>query len=633
MNEKFKVFLRVRKSNNTGPWLVKNGCLFKIVDENTRLEYPFFKYVFRDESGEELYNKHIKDSIMRFLCGKNCTIFAYGQTGSGKTYTMSNAENNVIELSLKTIFEQYNMEIGKFEVDLRTEDVNNPQKNNNLCNFLENKVINKSDFILKCPIIGKLDNKSMNSAILNENSSRSQLNNTIYLQDIENNYSIDFVGYPSIKISYIEIYNEQIYDLINSNKKLRIFSVDNNLIISKLTKVDVKTFNDALNILEKSEKNRSISQTKFNDRSSRSHTLFQIEYKVYDRISVLNLIDLAGSEKAADNRERRMEGAYINRSLLALGSVVENLISNSEDSIPETTKGFISNSGNCVSRNKQIVTSSGCIISNSKSNILYSRSNISNSRSNISNSRSNITNSYVNFRNSKLTRILQSSMIGDVELISLCMMNEDRSCVDESLSTLNFASRMSQIKIKTKVSKTNKTKMKRCPYCRKEVTLEDLIADDKFNLYRSTKSTNNDNNSNDINDNDINGNDSTNNNKLRIKSSEYNIGNENIDKSVQKLNIRSENISDYKSINMNFTKDGIFDEKVGYKYNTNITYESMSLEEKNLLLKRIDTLENMLTSLLAKTPSQKSTEIFLLEKNVFNLQYDLIKRKTRNAQK
>ncbi|KAG0418192.1 Kinesin-like protein KIP2, partial [Dictyocoela roeselum] len=395
--------------------------------------------------------------------------------------------------------------------------------------------------------------------------------------------------------SYIEIYNEQIFDLINSNKKLRLFSVENTLVIANLTKVEVKTLKNALEILEKSEKNRSISQTKFNDRSSRSHTLFQIEYKSYNQVSVLNLIDLAGSEKAADDRERRMEGAYINRSLLALGSVVENLISNtnSENVYSETPDKIVSTSGNCMSKNKRAATSA----------------------------KSTISNSYVNFRNSKLTRILQSSMIGDVELISLCMINEDKSCVEESISTLNFASRMSQVKVKTKVSKGSNNKMKRCPYCRKEVSIDSLISEENNNCYLKPVS---------YSKKDKTGNFNQQNNTSSEETFNANEDNNRPAKSFENSNQTSalENESGFK--NSHYLNMERFEEKVGYKIQDDFRHDYAIFEEKMLLLKRIDTLENMLTSLLAKNPSHKSTEIYLLEKNVFNLQYDLIKKKQRN---
>lgn len=84
-----------------------------------------------------------------------------------------------------------------------------------------------------------------------------------------------------------------------------------------------------MSILTKGQRNRKTGATDWNERSSRSHCVFTITIESDDgddiRRSRLSLIDLAGSEKAASNMERLAEGKHINKSLLALGTVIEQL--------------------------------------------------------------------------------------------------------------------------------------------------------------------------------------------------------------------------------------------------------------------------------------------------------------------
>lgn len=85
-------------------------------------------------------------------------------------------------------------------------------------------------------------------------------------------------------------------------------------------------------LLNRGEANRHIGQTDANARSSRSHTLFQVVIESRDagidgavHLSTLSLIDLAGSERATSQAARRVEGAFINKSLLTLEKVIAAL--------------------------------------------------------------------------------------------------------------------------------------------------------------------------------------------------------------------------------------------------------------------------------------------------------------------
>ena len=99
----------------------------------------------------------------------------------------------------------------------------------------------------------------------------------------------------------------------------------------------------ALSLVATGDAQRKVSMTTYNDESSRSHTLCRVSIESCtadnrsDRmISMLNLIDLAGSESgsAAMSKKNRMEGSYINKSLLTLGAVISKLSEGSAMHIP-----------------------------------------------------------------------------------------------------------------------------------------------------------------------------------------------------------------------------------------------------------------------------------------------------------
>jgi centromeric protein E len=135
-------------------------------------------------------------------------------------------------------------------------------------------------------------------------------------------------GGKSLEVSYLEIYNEMINDLIDERKDIKMYTVDNKPVVSGLTRVRINRVEDVLRIVRESEGRRKTGYTEYNERSSRSHTIFQVHMIDKERGSTLSLIDLAGSERASGGKDRRKESAYINKSLLALGTVVNRLIRN-----------------------------------------------------------------------------------------------------------------------------------------------------------------------------------------------------------------------------------------------------------------------------------------------------------------
>ncbi|GAA5985526.1 hypothetical protein JCM10908_007010 [Rhodotorula pacifica] len=201
-----------------------------------------------------------------------------------------------------------------------------------------------------------------------------------------------------LRISYMEIYNETLRDLLNPATVVRIRQDQRKrFFASPLQEEVVTTEAQVWALIERGAAARQVGQTDYNARSSRSHSVFQVTIESRDdainglgvvRTSRLSLIDLAGSESATSQAERRAEGAFINKSLLTLEKVIASLTSDA----------------------KQLA--------------------------------------HVPFRDSKLTQILQPSLSGDARVVVIATINPSAEMVEETKSTLRFAQRVKKIVLK-----------------------------------------------------------------------------------------------------------------------------------------------------------------------------------------
>jgi len=206
------------------------------------------------------------------------------------------------------------------------------------------------------------------------------------------------------RLSYIEIYNEVVIDLLDPTKTgLQIRSseagVNSVVKIVGVTEKVVTSEKEVLATVAMGEAHRSVGSTDMNEKSSRSHTILRltIESKkkfVEDglspeyRVSSLNLVDLAGSEsasKSGGDGQRRAEGSYINKSLLTLATVIQRLI-----------------------------TASG----------------------------------HIPYRDSKLTRILEPALGGNSSTAIICTITPAQNHMAETMNTLKFAARAKRMKNK-----------------------------------------------------------------------------------------------------------------------------------------------------------------------------------------
>ncbi|KAI5172573.1 hypothetical protein NEFER03_1648 [Nematocida sp. LUAm3] len=193
----------------------------------------------------------------------------------------------------------------------------------------------------------------------------------------------------TLSVSFIQLYNECVYDLLGSSEEqLQIRELSSGLTYIKDAKeIEVETEEDAMSLFIKGDQRRKISSTKMNRESSRSHALFKITVKKEGNTSWATFVDLAGSERSKQTLSKGVtlkEGAYINKSLLALTTVISKL---------------------------------------------------------------SIKHAHIPFRDAKLTRILQPSLTeGSTILIST--ISPLSQYIEESLSTLLLATRAKNIEIK-----------------------------------------------------------------------------------------------------------------------------------------------------------------------------------------
>lgn len=209
-----------------------------------------------------------------------------------------------------------------------------------------------------------------------------------------------------IRVSYLEIYNEEINDLLApENKKLQVHeNLERGIFVAGLREEIVNTPDQVFDLIGLGEAHRHVGETNMNVRSSRSHTIFRMVIESRDkdaeldgssynkdtvRVSVLNLVDLAGSERVAKTGAggvRLKEGTHINKSLMSLGTVINKL----------------SDGGG-----KQ--------------------------------------RGHIPYRDSKLTRILQPALGGNAKTAIICTIAPEEVHADETRGTLQFASRAKRV--------------------------------------------------------------------------------------------------------------------------------------------------------------------------------------------
>ncbi|GJC90349.1 kinesin-like protein 6 [Colletotrichum liriopes] len=285
-----------------------------------------FDRIFDENATQnDVYEGTTKQLLDSVLDGYNATVFAYGATGCGKTHTITGTSQHpgIIFMTMQELFEKIN--------------------------------------------------------------ERSQDKTT------------------EITLSYLEIYNETIRDLLipGGSKQGLMLREDSNQAVSVagLTSHHPKNVQEVMDMIVQGNEWRTVSPTEANATSSRSHAVLQINVSQKDRnadvnephtMATLSIIDLAGSERASATKnrgERLLEGANINKSLLALGSCINAL---------------------CDPRKRN----------------------------------------HVPYRNSKLTRLLKFSLGGNCKTVMIVCVSPSSVHFDETQNTLRYANRAKNIQTK-----------------------------------------------------------------------------------------------------------------------------------------------------------------------------------------
>uniref|UniRef100_A0A4W3HNW1 Kinesin-like protein n=1 Tax=Callorhinchus milii TaxID=7868 RepID=A0A4W3HNW1_CALMI len=135
----------------------------------------------------------------------------------------------------------------------------------------------------------------------------------------------------TVFVTFFEIYSGKVFDLLNKKAKLRILEDNKQQVqIVGLQEQEVFSVDDVILMIDVGNSHRTSGQTSVNNNSSRSHAVFQIILRRHKKLhGQFSLIDLAGNERGADtssaDRQTRMEGAEINKSLLALKECIRAL--------------------------------------------------------------------------------------------------------------------------------------------------------------------------------------------------------------------------------------------------------------------------------------------------------------------
>ncbi|XP_048023030.1 kinesin-like protein KIF20A isoform X1 [Megalobrama amblycephala] len=443
-SEKLKVFLRIRPLTEAEKERgEEQGCVNVQSEDSLLLRAPkdsrnmksaergvsqsLHKFTFTKIFGpqtpqQEVYDHTIREMVRDVLHGENRLLYTYGVTNSGKTYTIQGAggEAGLLPRALVSVFLKLSgrlysamdlkpvlsQEVRKLDAgEVHAEEM----RRDALLKEEENTGGHHSRLRAGLSWDSGISGLSATSHIatqLEDSDGICLETNGLCLsggEDLEE--GVQF----SVWVSFYEIYNEFLYDLLDappslqSRKRATLRLSDDkhgNPYVKDLTWIQVQSAEEAWKVLKVGQRNQSFASTHLNHNSSRSHSIFTIrvlhvkpkaELGQVTRISELSVCDLAGSErcKTQQNGERMKEANNINTSLLTLGRCITALRHN------QTNK----------SRPPLVVP----------------------------------------FRDSKLTRVLQSFFCGHGHSCMVVNINSCASTYDETLQALKFSAIATQL--------------------------------------------------------------------------------------------------------------------------------------------------------------------------------------------
>ncbi|XP_075678771.1 uncharacterized protein LOC113789082 isoform X2 [Dermatophagoides pteronyssinus] len=290
-----------------------------------------FNVVFEPEANQEQVFEHsgVKRLIDMALDGFACTVFAYGQTSTGKTYTLTgNAFQTVRPYSTSSVTAGNS---SSFSAGKAKKPPSSTRKTNNK-NRSKSQPPNQMDDQQQQPLNPQQSSNNHNSIGI------IQLSFAYLFEQIKRRKNRDQTLLYIITVSYLEVYNEQVLDLLNpTTRPLMVrWSKDRGFYAENLFKVECEDLGDLEGVLEEGCKNRQVRSHSMNENSSRSHSVMTINLfsEIADpddsqgfirKEGRLCLVDLAGSEKTKRTNSKGgtfVEANNINRSLLVLGNCI-----------------------------------------------------------------------------------------------------------------------------------------------------------------------------------------------------------------------------------------------------------------------------------------------------------------------
>ncbi|XP_073509588.1 kinesin-like protein KIF23 isoform X5 [Phyllobates terribilis] len=352
------VYCRVRPLSPTD-----QECCIEVINETTvqlhppdgcrvnrNGEYKETQYSFKQVFGTELIQKDVFDVVAKPLVedlirGKNGLLFTYGVTGSGKTYTMTGSpgQGGLLPRCLHMIFNSIRDFQAKRYV-FKTDDKNGIEVQNEVDALLERQKRDGQPQVVPRTPLGR-------------QKLEPEFADMINIEDGCKVAEVDEDSVYSTFVSYIEIYNNYIYDLLEEvpidpikpkppQSKILREDQNHNMYVAGCTEVEVKTTEEAFDVFWRGQKRRRIANTQLNRESSRSHSVFMIKLaqapldadgdnvlqeKEQVSLSQLSLVDLAGSERTNRTKaegSRLREAGNINQSLMTLRTCIEALREN-----------------------------------------------------------------------------------------------------------------------------------------------------------------------------------------------------------------------------------------------------------------------------------------------------------------
>lgn len=321
--------------------------------------------------------EHIKTSVPTMVTGYNVSIMAYGQSGTGKSYTMgtTSGTDGIIPRAAKALFDELESRHPQLERTTTSKSV--------LSTTQEEKGTHKSR-----PRLSMLLPRRFSS--LPSAKSKKLIDKSIP-ELLPEKSTAPWV----ITASYVEIYNEQLRDLLATSDSLNLSiteDVKGNIKVAGAQETVVETVDQLLKLLRAGSLLRQTNSTAVNAQSSRSHAIFTIQLTqkqvapdtgiITTVTSKMNFVDLAGSERLKNTGAeggRAKEGISINSGLASLGKVISQL--------------------------------------------------------------SSASTTHISYRDSKLTRLLQDSLGGRAITHLIACVTPEGQYVSETLNTLSYAQR------------------------------------------------------------------------------------------------------------------------------------------------------------------------------------------------